>query len=630
MRKIVLLACWLLLTAGIASAQRESMGFTVRPYLQYATQHSIRILWETFENATTLVEYGPARINATHADLTEKVSIPGTRTMHEVELTGLRTETNYFYKVSSVLPGGDTITTGINPFRTAVGDSSAFAFVVFGDSQERPAAWGNITRLAERERPDFALHAGDLVDLGYIKKDWVEEFFAPAYDFMKKIPVYSILGNHEHDARWYYQYLSNPEPEYRYHFRYGNAEFFMVDTDQPLQPGSEVYDWLEQSLARSTATWKFVVHHYAPYSSDEDDYGDTKKAGSVLGDEDVRALVPLYEKYGVDIVFNGHIHLYERTWPIYRNKVVENNGVVYITTGGAGGDTETAAPTRSWFTNTVRTTHHFCYCTINGSHLQFKAIDEQGQLFDYFDIYGSRKNKMAMDRSPAAPAFSPQRRIFTDTMAVSLSSALPGETIRYTLDGSEPSANAIPYHSPILLERTTTITAASFNEYGHSRFSKTTFVAQKPYPAIALNNPRPGLRFRYFTGMISDTDVEKFKNLTFSAQGQIAGPDPALIPHRRQFWGAVYDGFIKVPADGYYQFDGHADHIFRLHLENRLLIEELDQETNFRTEIYLQKGFHPIKIEYYNRRADRAFMEFYYSGPGIERQPVPGSVYFTK
>src|SRR6186713_1087360 len=239
MRKLRSLLGWaipaILLTVGSASAQPEKMRFVVRPYLQYATQHSIRILWETSENATTMVEYGPAGINATRADLSGKIAIPGVRTMHEVELTGLQTETNYFYRVSSILAGGDTLTSEINPFQTAVRDSSAFAFVVFGDSQERPAAWGNIARLAERERPNFALHAGDLVDLGYIKKDWVDEFFAPANDFMKKIPLYSILGNHEHDAAWYYQYLSNPEPEYRYHFRYGNAEFFMVDTDQPLQ-----------------------------------------------------------------------------------------------------------------------------------------------------------------------------------------------------------------------------------------------------------------------------------------------------------------------------------------------------------------------------------------------------------
>src|SRR6185295_17887575 len=145
---------------------------------------------------------------------------------------------------------------------------------------------------------------------------------------------------------------------------------------------SDMYNWLEQSLARSTATWKFVVHHYPPYSSYADDFGDTKMERSLLGDEDARGLVPLYEKYGVDIVFDGHIHLYERTWPIRRNKVVDHDGVIYVTTGGAGGDTEIAAPTRSWFTNTVRTVHHFCYCAINGNSLQFKAIDENGQLFD--------------------------------------------------------------------------------------------------------------------------------------------------------------------------------------------------------------------------------------------------------
>ncbi|MDO6432235.1 metallophosphoesterase [Flavitalea sp. BT771] len=628
MRKILPLAHLLFAISLNGAAQQEKMRFVVRPYLQFATQHSIRVRWETSEMATTLVEYAPAGFRSGKVRFTQKISQPGTRLMHDVELEGLKPETNYFYRVSSILPGGDTLISEINPFRTAVNDSSAFAFSVFSDSQERPAVWGNITRLAERERPDFALHAGDLVDLGYIKKDWTDEFFAPAYDFMKKIPLYSILGNHEHDASWYYQYMYNPAPAYRYSFRYGNAEFFMVDTDQPIGPGSDMYNWLEQSLARSTATWKFVVHHYPPYSSDADDFGDTGMERSILGDEDARGLVPLYEKYGVDIVFDGHIHLYERTWPIRGNKVVDHDGVIYVTTGGAGGDTEIAAPTRSWFTNTVRTVHHFCYCAVNGNNLQFKAIDENGLLFDYFGLDRSRHATAAANIAPAAPVFPLERRVFPDTLSVFLDAALPDDTIRYTLDGSRPNASSPLYTKPILLDKTTTINIASFNRSGMSRINTATFALLKPYAATALHHPGQGLSYRYFTGQIKDQDLEKFQHCLFSAQGTVPVPAPSLIPHRRQYWGAIYEGFIKVPSDGYYKFEGHADHIFRLHIEHRLLMEELDQETNFTSGLYLKAGYHPIRIDYYDSRADRAFLEFYYSGPGIQRQPVPASAFF--
>ena len=49
-----------------------------------------------------------------------------------------------------------------------------------------------------------------------------------------------------------------------------------------------------------------------------------------MGDLRARKLVPLYEKYGVDIVWNGHIHSYERTWPIREEKAVESDAPFYL------------------------------------------------------------------------------------------------------------------------------------------------------------------------------------------------------------------------------------------------------------------------------------------------------------
>ncbi|MBK8001302.1 MAG: metallophosphoesterase, partial [Verrucomicrobia bacterium] len=79
----------------------------------------------------------------------------------------------------------------------------------------------------------------------------------------------------------------------------------MIDSNKDCGPGSEQYRWLEKALARSRATWKFTAHHHPIFSSDENDYGDHWKGRPTepftYGDTNVQRLVPLYEKYGVDI-----------------------------------------------------------------------------------------------------------------------------------------------------------------------------------------------------------------------------------------------------------------------------------------------------------------------------------------
>ncbi len=372
-------------TANQALAAMEVPGhqpqIIVGPYLQFATQHSITVLWETNREATTRVEYGRK------TPLTEEVALDGRRRLHEVVLDGLSPQTNYFYRVVSVTEDGAELAGEIYTFQTAVKDEAAFAFAVIGDTQNNPPVWGRIAEEIWRERPNFVVLCGDIVGTGSNTYEWINEFFAPAASLMRRIPIYTVLGNHEGDADNYYRYMANPEPEYSYTFTYGNAQFFMIDSNRDLRPGSEQYLWLESELAKSTATWKFAAHHHPPYTSDEDDYGDAYQGPALEGDPRMQHVIPLYERYGVDIVFFGHIHDYERTWPIKEGAVNEEDGVIYIQTGGAGGSLENFAPTRSWFTARVRRDHHFTLVLIHGGTLQFQAIDLEGRLFDQFEIH---------------------------------------------------------------------------------------------------------------------------------------------------------------------------------------------------------------------------------------------------
>ena len=151
--------------------------------------------------------------------------------------------------------------------------------------------------------------------------------------------------------------------------------------------GSEQYEWLDRELAKSDAKWKIVYHHHPSYSSDNDDYGDTfKGVKSKLGDSKAQKLIPLYEKYNVDIVFNGHIHVYERSWPLRGGKIDHKNGTIYLTSGGGGGSLEDFTPTPTWFKAQTRSVYHYCYVAIHGGRLSMRVFDENDALFDTLEL----------------------------------------------------------------------------------------------------------------------------------------------------------------------------------------------------------------------------------------------------
>jgi acid phosphatase type 7 len=353
--------------------------FVVAPYLQYPTQTSIVVMWETVAPGNSAVEFGLSDKSLKKVEAAEEATI------HEVKLTGLEPETKYVYRVSSTTPDGAAVTSPLYQFMTAVKPDSAFSFAVVGDTQKNPKMTAKVAKVMYDRRPHFVVHCGDVVDNGPDKAEWVHELFGPCAELFARAAVFPTIGNHEKNHAWYYRYFSLPDPEYRYRFRYGNADFFVVDSNKSLRPDSEQYKWLDRELGDSTATWKFVYHHHPAWTSDEDDYGDTRKGPGRLGDSNVRNLVALYERHKVDVVFNGHIHLYERTWPVRDGKVDRKNGIVYVTSGGGGGRLEEAGPIPTWFKAQLRVDFHCCYVNVNGPRLEFQAFDHNGQLFDSFE-----------------------------------------------------------------------------------------------------------------------------------------------------------------------------------------------------------------------------------------------------
>jgi acid phosphatase type 7 len=366
------------------SPVNQVLKWVVAPYLQHGTSNSMTVLAETSQAARLTVEYGERQ------PLRQRVATTAAQLINGVTLPGLKPRTQYFYRVTAVDAQTNYARSEIATFQTFPQPAEAFAFGIIGDTQRNP----DITRRCADGlfalRPNVVIHCGDVVDDGFAKPQWVYDLFEPSARLFAHVPVHPVIGNHERDAHWYYDYFHLPAPEYWYTFAIGNAQFFMVDSNKDCAPGSEQYRWLEAQLAASKATWKFTAHHHPCFSSDEDDYGDRWKGRPdepwVDGDDNARHLVPLYEKYGVDIAFAGHIHSYERTWPLLGLSINQRQGVRYIVSGGGGGGLEQAGPQRAWYTLHVARGHHYCHAVVFDRTIQFKAYDAEGRLFDTFEL----------------------------------------------------------------------------------------------------------------------------------------------------------------------------------------------------------------------------------------------------
>ncbi|MGC6427521.1 MAG: metallophosphoesterase [Akkermansiaceae bacterium] len=364
--------------------KHQPLTVVISPYLQFTTTDAITVMWETSKRGTGRVFYGET------AECTQQVDLTTEGPIHELRITGLKPGTQYFYRTETQAEGTDgpqEVASAVRTFQTDGGPEIPYAFAIISDTQGNPSVSGKLAQMAWSHRPNFLLHPGDLVSTGRRKKEWVGQFFSSMEPLVSRVAFFPVLGNHEQNAANYYNYVSLPDPEYFYTFQHGNAQFFMIDTNKKCDPRSEQYLWLEKQLQASQATWKIVCHHHPGYTSDENDYGDLWKTNkSTRGDLNARHLGHLAHRYGVDIIWNGHIHSYERTWPLNQGKAVEKNGTIHLITGGGGGHLETPGPFRTPFGQVVQRGHHYAMVWINGRHFEYKAYDLEGRLFDQFTL----------------------------------------------------------------------------------------------------------------------------------------------------------------------------------------------------------------------------------------------------
>lgn len=245
-------------------------------------------------------------------------------TQHVIELQNLTPGTKYCYRVGDAEKGWWS-ETGV--IETASGKDDAFTFFYVTDPQsqreDQYATFGSVIETAAT-CPDgrFIVSAGDQVDMGVHMKHW--HYLLNSTDELLSLPFMPTTGNHEDEG---YAITNNftlpnvPEQDLEigvfYSYDYNDAHFTVINAndDEDDKLSDAQIEWLKDDISSSDAQWKIVVIHKAIYSNGSHyDDGEVEGMRSQLS-----ALLP---SLGVDLVLQGHDHVYLRTDVINSNAVV--------------------------------------------------------------------------------------------------------------------------------------------------------------------------------------------------------------------------------------------------------------------------------------------------------------------
>jgi len=239
-------------------------------------------------------------------------------------------------------------------------------FAVIGDNGTGDSEEYDISaRMSEARNTfpfDFVIMLGDNMYGRQQPDDFVAKFERP-YGLLLKSGVrfFASLGNHDNPSNRSYSGFNMDGQRY-YTYAKKNVRFFVLDSNQ-LDPRQLA--WLDTALKQSSDEWKICYFHHPIYS-------DGGRHGS---DIQLRvALEPLFVKYGVDVVYAGHDHIYERIKP--------QRGITYFVNGSSGelrrGDVHPSALTAAYFDQD----QVFSLAEVNGDDLYFQARSRTGRTVD--------------------------------------------------------------------------------------------------------------------------------------------------------------------------------------------------------------------------------------------------------
>jgi hypothetical protein len=253
--------------------------------------------------------------------------------------------------------------------RPPVGKDSV-NFLVLGDTGTGDRAQFDVAAQAWKAHQafpyEFAIMVGDNIYGSERPQDFAQKFERPYKPLLDaNIAFYASLGNHDDPNQIYYKPFGMGGKRF-YAYQKKDVRFYALDSNYM---DKDQQAWLEKDLSSSNAKWKIPYFHHPIYSS-----------GGRHGSEvDLRAIVePMFIKYGVNVVFAGHEHFYERLKP--------QKGIHYFTAGGSSklrsGDIVVGPLTAKGFD----TEQSFMVVEIDGDVMRFQTISRRGRVVDSGEI----------------------------------------------------------------------------------------------------------------------------------------------------------------------------------------------------------------------------------------------------
>jgi predicted phosphodiesterase len=208
----------------------------------------------------------------------------------------------------------------------------------------------------------FVIMLGDNMYGSERPQDFVKKFELPYKPLLDgKVEFFAALGNHDDQNQRFYKPF-NMNGERYFTFKKGSVRFFALDSNY-MDP--DQVKWLDQQLQASGSDWKIPYFHHPLYSS-----------GMHGSQTELRAIIePMFVKYGVDVVFAGHEHFYERVKP--------QKGIWYFTSGGAAKlRSEDINPRSGLTAKGFDSDLSFMLLEIDGNEMYFQTLSRTGQTVD--------------------------------------------------------------------------------------------------------------------------------------------------------------------------------------------------------------------------------------------------------
>lgn len=377
------------------------------------TTNEMVVMWSTEHNDSSVVEYHTGDNSDENVKTVRgnTVYFPenanGLQFFHRVLLSKLQPGVKYYYAVR-----GEKRESISDQFSFITPDSNEKQiFMIYGDMGTMTKSLPFIVYEATGETKYTSIfHLGDIAyDLGRENGAIGDKFFTKVERMAARIPYMTIPGDHEMFPKSKNQYLhriSNPGKEWPmrpedlwYSVNIGKVHFICISTEVFFTNKmniQKIMDWLVQDLEeantrRQKYPWIVVMAHRPLYCSTDDKNEDCTKAHSVVRTH----LEDMFYFYGVDLVFSGHQHMYERTWPVYKNRVLAYNyldprGTVHIVIGNMGNVylTEKGSKPGGPWSSFISRSEHEMYGRLyvyNSTHIYWEVRGAQDN-----DLYDSR------------------------------------------------------------------------------------------------------------------------------------------------------------------------------------------------------------------------------------------------